>query len=100
MTAAAALGLANTWMRFSCGAGGEAGLLSRRRFMNSVRMCRARAGLDPVFRVVMFVINGSCRSSVLAAGRVSPAGSAGGGAALCRWASAVAGPAVRLSGLR
>jgi hypothetical protein len=47
-------------------------------------MCRSRAELDPVFRVVMFVINGSCP--------VAP----------CRWAPTVSGgsPAVRLSGLR
>jgi hypothetical protein len=45
--------------------------------MDSVRRCGPCAGFDPVFRADLFVINGSCRSSVLAAGRVSPAGSAG-----------------------
>jgi hypothetical protein len=52
-------------------------LLSRRRFVNSVGMCRSRAGLDPVFRVVMFVINGSCPSSFLAVRRASRADGAG-----------------------
>ena len=45
--------------------------------MNSLRMCRSRAELDPVFRVVMFVINGSCPSSFLAVRRASPTDSAG-----------------------
>jgi hypothetical protein len=57
--------------------GGEASLLSRRRFMGIVRMCRSRAGPGPVFRVVMFVINGSCPSSFPAVRRASPADSAG-----------------------
>ena len=42
--------------------------------IDSVRMCWSYAGLDLVFRVVMFVIDGSCRSSLLVVRRASPAG--------------------------
>jgi hypothetical protein len=45
--------------------------------MGSVRMCRSRAELDPVFRWRMFVINGSCPSSFLALRRASRTDSAG-----------------------
>jgi len=66
-----------------------------------VEMCRSRAGLDPVFRVVVFVINGSCRSSVLGvACRVSPAGSAGQKGGAVQAGAGGGWPAARLSGLR
>jgi hypothetical protein len=61
----------------SSDAGGEASLLSRRGFMGSVRMCRSRAGLDPVFRVVMFVINGACPSSFPGCPSRQPGGQGG-----------------------
>jgi len=63
--------------------------------MNTLRMCRWRAGLDPVFRVVMFVINGSCPSSFLAVRRASPTDSTGrkGGAVQVRNVVEVAGVA-------
>src|SRR5690242_1108071 len=66
--------------------------------MDSVRMCMARAELDPVFKVVMFVINGSCRSSFLAAGRVSLAGSAGRKGGAVQAGAGGAWPAAGLSG--
>jgi hypothetical protein len=69
--------------------------------MNSVRACRSRAGLDLVFKVVMFVINGFYLSSFLAVRRASPADGAGWKGPLRGWAATGGGPAaLRLSGLR
>jgi len=94
-------GRSGTWLCSGSGTGGETGLLSWRRFLASVEMCRSRAGLDPVFRVVVFVINGSCRSSVLGvACRVSPAGSAGQKGGAVQVGAGGGWPAARLSGLR
>ena len=40
--------------------GGEVSLLARRRFVDSMRGVPVAAGLDLVFRVVVFVVDGSC----------------------------------------
>ena len=50
--------------------------------MGSVRMCGSRAGLDLVFRVVMFVIDGSCPSSWLCVAPDRRTAQGGGGGAV------------------
>jgi hypothetical protein len=86
----------------SSGTGGEASWLSR-RFMNSVRMCRSRAGPGPVFRVAD-VRDKRILSVFLSWLSAAPARrtAQGGRVALCGRAPAVSAgsPAVRLSELR